>query len=149
MRATWRFKAVRQDLTGFFIRRADGTGQLIGTDEEAPGFSVRVRHLFCDKSLQRVEACSTGLIDFSVANNKPLRELATLRPHENGRDWRAEMSRLHHGAGEKPRIPESDSHQSRPDRASAECGHETRFRDGRFPARRRGHLHDFSHTTPR
>jgi hypothetical protein len=100
MKATWKFRAMRQDLTAFFVRRTDGTDELFGTDEEVLEFSVRARHYFHAKCLQRVEARSTGLIDFSVPNNKP-RELARLRPHENGRDWRAEPSRLHHGAWHK------------------------------------------------
>lgn len=58
---------MRQDLSGFYVRRADGTDQLIGTDEEALEFSIRIReatfgrNAFAEPSLREVDP-TVGLI---------------------------------------------------------------------------------------
>jgi hypothetical protein len=38
MKATWRFRAVRDDLSGFLVRRIGRIGELFGTDKEALEF---------------------------------------------------------------------------------------------------------------
>jgi hypothetical protein len=98
MKATWRFRAVRHDLTGFSIRRMGGSGELLGTDEEALAFSLRVRAYFCSQCLRRVEARSIGQLDLSVPDAGCRRKLARLRPHENGMDWITDPLPLHHPA---------------------------------------------------
>jgi hypothetical protein len=98
MKATWRFRAVRHDLTGFFIRRMGRIGELFGTDEEALEFSIRVGIYFRDRCLRRVEARSIGQLDLSVPDAGCRRKLAILRPHENGRDWITDPTPLNHPA---------------------------------------------------
>jgi hypothetical protein len=89
---------VREDLTGIFIRRADGSRILHGTDAEALEFSRRVKKHFSQMALRMVQARSIGPIDFAVPDNGCAREVAKLRQHRNGRDWTADQMGLHHGA---------------------------------------------------
>jgi hypothetical protein len=88
---------VRWDLTGFFIRRANGTTTFDGTDAEALEFSVRVKKHFDQLSLRMVQARSVAPIDSAVPDARVPREVAKLRPHRNRRDWTADQLRLHHG----------------------------------------------------
>jgi hypothetical protein len=49
---------VREDLTGIFIRRADGSRILHGTDAEALEFSRRVKQHFSQMALRMLQAPS-------------------------------------------------------------------------------------------
>jgi hypothetical protein len=79
---------VREDLTGIFIRRADGSRILHGTDAEALEFSRRVKKHFSQMALRMVQARSIGPIDFAVPDNGcaregPVRSASTLRLDSN------------------------------------------------------------------
>ena len=45
-----------------------------------------------------VQARSVGPIDFTQPARTCPREVAKLRPHQNGRDWTADSTGIHHGA---------------------------------------------------
>jgi hypothetical protein len=98
LKATWRFRVVREDLTGIFIRRADGSRILHGTDAETLEFSRRVKQHFSQMALRMLQAPSIGAIDVKVPDSGCAREVAKLRPHRNCRNWTADRTGLHHGA---------------------------------------------------
>lgn len=95
MRGKWKFWAVRSDLTGFCIRRKDGSQFLEGTAAEALEFAARVRQFYEGVDVKRVEARSEGILS-QIGDGLPPRKLFSIQRHFNGRDWWVNESELTH-----------------------------------------------------
>jgi hypothetical protein len=96
MRAIWRFKAVRNNLTGFCIRRSRGSSELSGTSDEALDFAARVLEYYKDRGVLRVEARSIGPVQITEARPGKEHKIFRLRPRRNGRGWQADDTQLAH-----------------------------------------------------
>jgi len=94
MHATWKFQSVRYDGSRRVLRRPNGDS-LTGTHNEALDFAARAQVYLSGRGVERIEAWSCGAVR-SEPNESP-RTIFRLRPHENGHDWRADITELHHG----------------------------------------------------
>lgn len=94
MKAKWKFRAVRYVnaagyASGFWIGR-HSQADLVGNDSEALAFAARAQQHFSAKkqTLVRVEARTTGDVDFSVPDVVRPRYVYRVTPRPNSREWR-------------------------------------------------------------
>jgi hypothetical protein len=95
MSATWKFITVRADYSRRNLRRQNGKTTFTGTSGDALDFAARALAYLQANGVVRVEAWSCGRVEGETNNEK--RAIFRIRRHENGRDWRAEVTELHHG----------------------------------------------------
>jgi hypothetical protein len=98
MRATWAFRACRTRHEYTWIRRSCGRNTITGTEHDALDFARKVAaHL---DGVHAVEAWTVGSIQEQL--ELPGLVIFPIVPHENGKDWRALETHLHHGGWYRP-----------------------------------------------